>query len=208
MTPNSREATYAPRPPDIFRNDPVPEWIVRRFERIEKNPPRYEASLRGPHNAILNSYFPPHRNFLIKTEPKLRTTASSAPSPPATGRTSIDSNGREVECRNDDDIPDFMVCSATDDLHGDIPLLIWELKRNFGPNANQILRYHQWAFDVSEGRPDGQRGILVCLVEGNYVTSYTLHRGGGKWISHTELSYAHILSLEIHEMLLSIADTV
>jgi hypothetical protein len=48
------------------------KWVAERLQVLSDQNPRYEASWYGPHNALLNHFFPRERKFLVKCQPKLR----------------------------------------------------------------------------------------------------------------------------------------
>ncbi|KAL0957398.1 hypothetical protein HGRIS_001199 [Hohenbuehelia grisea] len=201
---------FAPRMSASFGRDPVPTWINERLQRIEESGTHYEASLRGPHNAILNSYFPASQNFLVKTEARLRQPVTVDDPEQPGERVSIDSNGQQVHTRSDDGVPDFVVSYATSDPRGDVPWLIWELKRHSGSTEHnvQVDRYHAWARAFSENNLRPGEETTVCLVEGNWVTIYVAIHSPSPNVGHysfCRVVHAHILSLALHRVLATIA---
>jgi hypothetical protein len=120
----------------------IPSWLLDRFKALYLNPPHYEASYYGPANMLLTTYFPASLQFLVKPQARLRE-----PPQPAE-RHSFDSYGQPVGTSNKDGNPDFLVSRGTSALDGDIPFLIYELKRDDvseGEAMAQMERYIHWA---------------------------------------------------------------
>ncbi|KAF9232552.1 hypothetical protein BU15DRAFT_30429, partial [Melanogaster broomeanus] len=116
-------------------------WVDLRFENLMSPHTRYESSWYGPINILLNTYFPASDHFMVKPQARLhRQVEGDEP------RTSVDSYGVPVQRRNNDDFPDFLVCSADSALHTDIPFLILEAKRDaLQQGRGQPDRYLDWA---------------------------------------------------------------
>ncbi|KAE9385891.1 hypothetical protein BT96DRAFT_1006642 [Gymnopus androsaceus JB14] len=118
---------------------------------------------------------------MVKPIPRLRTAVSESTTD-GTPR-SINSYNREVEVRNDDDLPDFVVVKATASLYDDRALLIWELKRDDADAAQtsvQLTRYLGWAADYQAFvlRQDGSLpDMFVGQVEQGQATIYSLNDG-------------------------------
>jgi len=148
----------------------IPQWLLDRFKAIYTNAPHYEASYYGPMNSLLTVYFPAADGFMVKPQARLR----QAPTPGA--RTSIDSQGQRVGTFDTDGNPDFLVGIGSAKLHCDIPLLIYELKKegeSFADVAPQMDEYITWAKDYQEQVIGTRRPIWAVLMIGS--KSYTYH---------------------------------
>jgi hypothetical protein len=156
-------------------NDRVPQWLVERMHNCanQERYPHYEASLSGPHNEFLHCHFPYQLQYMVKPIPRLRTIAE----PNETARTSLDSYDQPVLTQGQDPVPDFLVCKATESLHGDRPFLIWELKRNSASankSENQFNRYEDWLARYQDFKYNpltrSSPRLWMAVVEGDMVT--------------------------------------
>ena len=153
-------------------NPVIPSWLLDRFTALYLNPPHYEASYYGPANMLLTSYFPATLQFLVKPQARLRE-----PPQPAE-RHSVDSYGQPVGTSNKDGNPDFLVSKGTSALDGDIPFLIYELKRgeeSEGEAMLQMERYIRWArrYQMQLSSPSELR-IYALLVLGGQTQIYNM----------------------------------
>jgi hypothetical protein len=149
----------------------IPPWLLARFNAIYTNPPHYEASYYGPVNSLLTVYFPAADGFMVKPQARLRQP------PTPGGRTSIDSQGQKVGTFDDDGNPDFLVNIGSAQLHHDIPLLIYELKKHgesFADAVAQIDRYVMWAKDYQRQVTGIKRPIWAVLMIGSESHTYYL----------------------------------
>ncbi|KIM72815.1 hypothetical protein PILCRDRAFT_15794 [Piloderma croceum F 1598] len=153
----------------------VPEWLLKRFAAVYAKPPHYEASYYGPINMFLTVYFPAGYHYLVKPQARLRQPSSPGE------RVSIDSNGQEVGTRNDDGNPDFLVSIGSSELSNDVPLLIYEVKREDSGDteaAQQMDRYINWAMQyLSVLLPHASRKIWAVLVTGSKSDIYMMEQG-------------------------------
>jgi hypothetical protein len=153
----------------------VPEWLLKRFAAVYAKPPHYEASYYGPINMFLTVYFPAGDHYLVKPQARLRQPSSPGE------RVSIDSNGQEVGTRNDDGNPDFLVSIGSSELSNDVPLLIYEVKREDSGDteaAQQMDRYINWAMQyLSVLLPHASRKIWAVLVTGSKSDVYMMEQG-------------------------------
>src|SRR5882762_6289184 len=111
----------------------IPDWLLHRLHAASHAPPRYEASLYGPVDSILATYFPPEQRFMVKPQGKVRPGYEYDVGEVA--RQSFDSYNHPVQPRgqgeeNDVKIPDFIVVKGSATLTDDIPLLLVEIKRD------------------------------------------------------------------------------
>ncbi|KAF9014871.1 hypothetical protein BDZ89DRAFT_1076268 [Hymenopellis radicata] len=181
-----------PRPGIPQAQDPL--YNLGNLDKVH-----YEASLNGPHNMFLNCYFPATSTFMVKPVPRLRRSIPSG-SPPA-GRTSIDSYDQEVETSRKDDIPDFVVCKSGADLHGDIPLIVWELKRDDADGsrtATQLDRYRAWnaAYEAKRALVGEPHFVALAVVEQALVTFSTPTAPNS-----FRVKYANVLDARSHTVL-------
>jgi len=159
-----------PRP---VPHERLPYWLCQRLQNMDAEAQvHYESSFVGPHNSFLNLHFPTHTQHMVKPVPRLR----AKPWPNNQERTSFDSYNQPVLNRREDDVPDFVVCKATGELHADRAFLIWELKRNDAKSAESALqtdRYEEWLRNYQDFvlHTTGASPMLwMALVEGDLVT--------------------------------------
>ncbi|KAF8172498.1 hypothetical protein BJ912DRAFT_1047220 [Pholiota molesta] len=153
----------------------IPLWLQQRIQSLNKKPIHYEASFYGPIGMFLHCYFPADEGFMIKPQCRLR----EAPEPGQ--RTSVDSYDQTVGTSDRDDNPDFLVSTASGNLHGDIPIIIYEIKRNnrsYAADYRQIERYIKWArtYQAAAG-PQNIVKILAVLVLGGNCETFELKPG-------------------------------
>lgn len=151
----------------------IPDWLFHRLCAAGQTPPRYEASLYGPVNGILATYFPPQQCFMIKPQGKVRPGYEYDVE---VVRRSVDSYNDTVrprgqgELEDDVKIPDFIVVKGSATLSGDIPLLIVEVKRDDSDDKtarNQINSYMD-AFAAKFGNLN----FKAAVVQGPKVSIY------------------------------------
>ena len=134
----------------------IPDWLLQRLHAAGQTPPRYEASLYGPINGILATYFPPQQCFMVKPQGKVRPGYEFALE---AGRRSVDSYNQAVQPRGEGNeadvkIPDFIVVKGSPTLTGDVPLLVVEVKHDdsgYDTAKNQITEYMDAFSDKFEG---------------------------------------------------------
>src|SRR6266481_4890863 len=110
----------------------IPNWLLHRLHAASEAPPRYEASLYGPLDSILATYFPPQQRFMVKPQGKVRQGYEYDV---GEVRKSFDSYNEPVQPRGEGEeanvkIPDFIVVKGSATLTDDIPLLVVEVKRD------------------------------------------------------------------------------
>jgi hypothetical protein len=49
----------------------IPNWLLNQLHAAHVFSPRYEASLYGPIDSVLATYFPPKRHFMVKPQGKV-----------------------------------------------------------------------------------------------------------------------------------------
>jgi hypothetical protein len=150
----------------------------------------------------LTVYFPAADGFLVKPQARLRQP------PTPGGRTSIDSQGQHVGTFDDDGNPDFLVNIGSAQLHHDIPLLIYELKKHgqsFADAVAQLDRYIMWAKDYQRQVTGIKRPIWAVLMIGSESHAYYLDPDS------SQIDYSNIAinstGLEIVEILRNIRST-
>ncbi|KAM6500036.1 hypothetical protein JOM56_003050 [Amanita muscaria] len=118
-----------------------PRWVFNRIIAAGGDiGPRYEASLYGPTNSLLTSYFPIIREFMVKPQGKIRPEFVNDIDPNV--RASFDSYHAEVLPRVFQGselgvkIPDFIVVKATESKDNDKVLLLVEIKP-----ADRLVQY-------------------------------------------------------------------
>ena len=181
----------------------VPDWLLARFDAIYKEPAHYEASYYGPINMLLTCYFSAADGFMVKPQARLRD-------PPTPGaRTSIDSFGQDVGTHATDGNPDFLVSTGSAQLHSDVPLLIWEVKKpevSDEDAAKQVDRYIEWAKRYQRNlAPEMKAVIWAMLVFGSKCRVFRLD-------PHSEFVYFHdgeqTTGDNVRQLLQSIRDKV
>ena len=133
--------------PNAIQERKPPQWVYDRLAATGgENKARYEASLYGPLNAFLTSYFGVDQNFMVKPQPKIRPEFIGN-SEDVLFRPSLDSyhaevlprsfGGFEAQLRS----PDFIVVKATASRDNDRLLLVVEIKPSdmFEENAVEQL---------------------------------------------------------------------
>ena len=197
-------------------NNMVPPWLAVRLRSAGGLlAPRYEASLYGPINSLLNWYFPVVQEFMIKPQGKIRPehTSDVVDDDVEMVRVSLDSYGGEVLSREEKGgeqslkAPDFTVVKATASLHNDRVLMIIEVKRfemSLESAQNQIGEYFDALSDkykFTNGQPlfDRLEGLLIV---GKDVLLVTLSSAGAE----IEFSPIHdITSAAVHNFVREIA---
>lgn len=171
--------------PDLFVDKILlPKWILKRIENMSGPPDdnnrvsrvRYESSWYGVVLAILSQYFSARGGFLIKCQARLRKK------PEPRERTSVDSYNQTVGISGkSDEYPDFLVCTGSAGLESDVPILIYEVKRDGQHSTNnceQLERYVAWA-QAYQQQPGSQHvKIWAMLVEGPKTDVWELEPGG------------------------------
>jgi hypothetical protein len=154
----------------------IPNWLLRRLEAASEEPPRYEASLYGPINSILATYFPPQQRFMVKPQGKVRPGYEYDIG--EVERQSFDSYNTPVQPRGrgqgdeaDVKIPDFIVVKGSETMSDDIPLLIVEVKRDDSDDAVARLQLFEYMEAFSE--KIGNVKFKAALVQGSKVSIYT-----------------------------------
>lgn len=180
--------------PDHMAN-PVrlPGWLQTRLSEVFRNPIHYEASHYGPINALLSTYFPPDRNFLVKPQARLRREDD----PSVATRQSTDSYGQAVGTHNDDRLPDFLVCLGSALLHADIPLLLFEVKLQHiteAECAEQLDGYSLWARQYLQQRVanvgQGGRPLWALVMHGSECT---MHYFADANLKHVQITYSKVM---------------
>jgi len=148
-------------------------WIADRAGSYRASPPRLESSLYGLVNAILTSVFRPEEGYMVKPQPKLRSSLDNPRTSLESQRSgelafsplsdySVDSWGRPAG--SSVLVPDFIVASVS--LGYDVPVLVVEVKTEWaggGEDAEDQLRgYLQRATDQQGSLPVA--GILCTNV--------------------------------------------
>jgi hypothetical protein len=164
-----------------------PAWVYARINFAgEALGARYEASLYGPINAFLASYFLLERCFMTKPQPKIRPDYEVDPAEPQP-RSSVDSYNSPVVSRADGGKeyplrePDFITVKATHDIANDRVVLVVEVK----PYGTNVIHARAQLEDYMETlaqkyRVDTDTSIFEhtlhgLLVIGNQVEMFTLN---------------------------------
>jgi len=124
----------------------IPDWLLDRLYAASQAPPRYEASLYGPMDSILATYFPPQQRFMVKPQGKVRPGYEYDV---GDVRKSFDSYNEPVQPRGEGEeadvkIPDFIVVKGTATLTDDVPLLVVEIKRDDLDEATSIVQLGEY----------------------------------------------------------------
>ena len=155
----------------------IPDWLLRRLRSISHTPPRYEASLYGPINGILATYFPPQQRFMVKPQGKVRPGYEY--NVEEAERMSFDSYNQLVQPRGQGlgdesnvKIPDFIVVKGSPTLSNDIPLLIVEVKRD--ASDDDLARLQILDYMIGFGRKFETRQFKGVLIQGSKVYLFIL----------------------------------
>jgi hypothetical protein len=167
-----------------------PTWVYNRITATGgKLGARYEASMYGPINSFLSSYFPAHQNFMVKPQPKLRPEFVPDGSDPG-ARISHDSYRASVIPRAFPGLeegllsPDFIVIKATSEKDNDELLLVVEIKpkdRSLQNAEEQLVDYMESVANkvrVDTNEPICKGEVKGMLVVGDKVTLLALPIGG------------------------------
>jgi hypothetical protein len=163
-----------------------PPWVYLRINAAGGPAgARYEASLYGPINAYLGSYFPVSRLFIIKPQPKLRPDFDIDPNDPT--RHSIDSyhspvlsraeGGKEVPLKE----PDFIVAKATADINNDRIIVVIEIKPygadpdNARSQLEDYLEIVARKYRTDTATPVFHQDLYGLLIVGNRVEIITFN---------------------------------
>jgi len=124
----------------------IPDWLLDRLYAASQAPPRYEASLYGPMDSILATYFPPQQRFMVKPQGKVRPGYEYDV---GDVRKSFDSYNEPVQPRGEGEeadvkIPDFIVVKGTATLTDDVPLLVVEIQRDDLDEATSIVQLGEY----------------------------------------------------------------
>jgi hypothetical protein len=161
-----------PNPMPVVR--PLCPWLVTRLaSTMRDDRVRYEASLYGPLDRLLNHIFPQEQTFLIKPQGALRKTIDPQPVDIQPGtRASIDSMNGPVlsrstvagQGRQEVLAPDFIVVKAGPHYGDDVPLAIVEVKNHWSgnPSAEDVFQMYKYMVNISAKSPANDfRGYLV-----------------------------------------------
>jgi hypothetical protein len=96
---------------------PLADRLLARFEAIYKDPAHYEASYYGPIDMLLTCYFPAVDGFMVKPQARAGSGRTRRLLQPGCGQPCTDGN------------PDFLISTGSAQLHSDVPLLTWEVKK-------------------------------------------------------------------------------
>lgn len=193
------------------RTTPVPEWVYKRLAKTGAGA-RYEASLYGPLNAFLTSYFPPHQTFMVKPQPKIRPHFEADANDPQS-RPSLDSYHAAVLPRRfggwEDPLksPDFIVVKPTSGPHDDRVLVVVEVKLKHVSEEHaeeQLIDYmglllDKYREDTGQAIFDGT--LAALLVMGDRLKIFTMP-GNGRVEIGTERGFRHAA---LHAFLAKIA---
>ena len=150
----------------------IPDWLLGRLRTISHTPPRHEASLYGPVNSILVTYFPPQQCFMVKPQGKVRPGYKYDIE--EAERMSFDSYNELVQPRGKKlgdergvKIPDFIVVKGSARLSNDIPLLVVEVKRDDSDDdtAKEQMNNYMTAF----GKKFDNKKFKGALIQGSKV---------------------------------------
>ncbi|KAG6834720.1 hypothetical protein H0H93_007832 [Arthromyces matolae] len=158
-------------------NIDIEVWLADRLEALSNAPPRYEASMYGPHNGLLNHFFPTSRVFLVKPQPKLRPSYEAALTIGGDDDDYFEENsfssigapvrpraagGREEEVW----IPDFIVALATRFIDADFHFLVVEVKTDdtFGEWEKGRVQLNRYLVRQMTTSPVKKAifGLLIC----------------------------------------------
>ncbi|KIL56343.1 hypothetical protein M378DRAFT_17159 [Amanita muscaria Koide BX008] len=191
----------------------APQWVLQRLIAVGgETGPRYEASLYGPTNSLLVSYFPVTDQFMVKPQGKIRPEFVNDSD--ATVRASLDSYHAEVLPRGFGGsevgvgIPDFIVVKATEAKDNDRVLLVVEIKssdRTAGDAAEQLGNYlAAFSHKNIAGTQEPLFNVLYgLLIVGKKVQLLTLPISG-------EVGISGLLAIDngaVHAFLKNIATT-
>jgi len=151
----------------------IPDWLLHRLHAASQAPPRYEASLYGPVNSILATYFPPQQCFMVKPQGKVRPGYEYDVGEVV--RQSFDSYNQPVQPRGQGDeadvkIPDFIVVKGSATLSDDVPLLVVEVKRDDSDDTVARMQITEYMGAFSE--KFGNVKFKAALVQGSKVLLY------------------------------------
>ena len=152
----------------------IPDWLLHRLQMASQTPPRYEASLYGPINSILATYFLPQQRFIVKPQGRVRPGYEYNVGEVV--RRSVDSYNQPVQPRRQGEeknvkIPDFIVVKGSATLSNDVPLLIVEIKRD--DSDDEVARFQISQYMDAFAIKLGNIAFKGALVQGSKVSIYS-----------------------------------